>query len=583
MTDLPQYQTAVQFDHWLGSPNQPNTLLSYEQVMAYDETETMPPAILKALFGKGIHTYFVPVAYGGKLASFEEMMALLKMLSRRDAAVTVGFGFATYVGAVNTWVGGTEEQKQQLAQYILNGGRIATTFNEGAHGNDFLHFETTAHPQDNKFILSGEKWLNANVPHAEQLTVYARTKQEGGPRGFTIFSFPKTDLESGQLETLPRVKTLGLRANHVSGLRLQEAKVPATAVISKVGHGLELALRAFQITRTLAPAIALGGVDTALRTTVSFAHSRQLYGDTVWHIPHAQQTLTQAFVDLLVCDCVSTTAVRALHTATNQMSHWSCVSKAFVTDWSQRILKEVSTILGARYYLREEHHAGIFQKIVRDYPFTSIVHGSGIICLSSLAAQLRHLLKERPLTPAHQQRLRTTYSLHEPLPPFNPQNLRVANPKQSDPFVILPHLPQLLAESNIQDEAFEQLLHQFVTHLQKQFANLAHTIDQLEALYPHETVSKTPEMFDLAFRYCELHSALSCLYVWLYNHPSHAGAFAQGAWLLLALNKLVKPLLSHAQQQQYLTQTATYLQTLYQEKKLFSIVPIHLAEGVTNA
>src|SRR3569623_1901131 len=117
----------------------------------------------------------------------------------------------------------------------------------------------------------------------------------------------KRDLDPAHYANLPRVKTLGLRGCDISGVRFDDCVVPEHS-----RHG------------------EVGAVETALRSTVSFAMIRRRYGGSVFDIPMARQVLTVAFVDILICDCMATAAARGLHVATEQFSVWSAVVKYFV-------------------------------------------------------------------------------------------------------------------------------------------------------------------------------------------------------------------------------------------------------------
>src|SRR5262249_7880787 len=149
-----------------------------------------------------------------------------------------------------------------------------------------------------------------------------------------------------------------------------------------LGEGLEIALKSSQITRTLVTATSLGAADTALRATLDFAFARRLYGQTVFDIPHARGTLGNAFLDLLIGNCLATSTTRALHVVPEQMSVLAAVIKYFVPTAIDRLMRNVSVVLGARNYLREGHWWGIFQKLVRDTPVASVGHYSSVINLS---------------------------------------------------------------------------------------------------------------------------------------------------------------------------------------------------------
>lgn len=106
-------------------------------------------------------------------------------------------------------------------------------------------------------------------------------------------------------------------------------------------------------------AAATGALDTGLRTTLRHVSSRQLYGRAVLDLPYIRATVVGSFVELLICDAYSTGATPAARYA---------VSRRLMSA-----MRELSVVLGARFYVREGEH-GIFQKLLRDVEAIGLAH-----------------------------------------------------------------------------------------------------------------------------------------------------------------------------------------------------------------
>ena len=286
---------AEALERFLGDP-----LESFRRAVELDERDEYPSEACALLDQWRFYDYYVPIELGGRLESFEEFASLIRVVARRDITVAVAH-VKTYLGAVSVWLGGSDEQKRRLAETIRAGQQIALALTERTHGAAVLSSETEAIPVEGGYLLSGEKWLINNATRSTALTVFARTAKTGGPRGFSMFLVEKDQLAPSSYSHLPRVKTHGIRGADISGICFDDAAIPARALIGEPGLGLELVLKGFQITRCIVPALSLGAADTALRTTLSFALQRKLYGATIFTIPHTRQTLVDAFIDLLIC------------------------------------------------------------------------------------------------------------------------------------------------------------------------------------------------------------------------------------------------------------------------------------------
>src|SRR5205823_2804593 len=149
--------------------------------------------------------------------------------------------------------------------------------------------------------------------------------ESGGLSGFSLFLLDKA--RSSGFRHLDKIRTHGIRGADISGIEFDGA--PAE-LIGSLGSGAELVLKCLQITRTGCAAFSLGAADTALRLALDFATSRKLYGGTVFDIPHARAVLTNAFLDLLLCDCAALAASRAVQASPEQLPLWSAAVKYLV-------------------------------------------------------------------------------------------------------------------------------------------------------------------------------------------------------------------------------------------------------------
>ena len=103
-------------------------------------------------------------------------------------------------------------------------------------------------------------------------------------------------------------------------------------------------------------------------------------------------------------------------------------------------------------------------------------------------------------------------------------------------------------------------------------------IAQSKFEFGHE---QSPELFEVAKKYCALHAAASCLHMWIYNRQLLGDFFAQGEWLVLSIHRLLRTIrpMPYFISETYSENVANELVRLHQANKLFSIVPIQLAQS----
>ncbi|MGB3511943.1 MAG: acyl-CoA dehydrogenase [Microcoleaceae cyanobacterium] len=592
MDKLKQYWIAEELEKTLGDPENPESTMSFQKVISLDESEEFPHQEIEWLYNWKLQHYYIPVNCGGEFTSFEEFLAFVRVLCRRDQ--TIGIAFTTLFWSFITWMAGTDEQKQKLATYIKDEhGAMCLGYSEKEHGADLIGGDLTATKVPGGYLLNGEKWPINRATISGVSYILAKTDKDAGARGLSLFMVEKSRLDSANYYNLPKILTHGIRASDMSGIGFKDCFVPEDMLIKGEGAGLEVALKGFQITRTLCAAFSQGAADTAFRTTLKFAINRVVYNKTVFEIPQPRRTLADAFLDILICDCETIGAARGFHVIPGQFSVWGAVVKYFVTTQLETMINNISVVLGSRFYMREEHDWGMFQKVLRDNSIISVFDGSTVVNLHSLILQFRQLTKQRSRRNAAKMeaiksRLETIFSLEKQLPTFEPEKLEIVGRGADDALqgveITLEQL-KALKTANIEPLVLEQ-----ITTLTKCILKElnAHDLEISNSAFEfgHD---QSPELFEIAKKYCALHAAAACVHMWIYNREVLGEFFAGGEWLVLSLNRLLKPF-GHSEKvdQSYWEKVTEEMLKLFNQNKLFSIVPFQLAqtqkqENQTNA
>jgi alkylation response protein AidB-like acyl-CoA dehydrogenase len=601
---LSQYELAERLEQALGDPFNPDNHLSFQRMAELDESEQFPHAEINWLYEWGLQDYYIPVDCGGKFTSFDEFVAFVRVLARRDLNVSIAF--TTLFWSFLTWMAGSEAQKEKLSRLVREDHlAMCLAYSEREHGSDLVGGGVTATKVEGGYLLNGEKWPINRATISGVTFVLARTDMESSNRGLSLFMVDKSELNAAEFYNLPKIKTHGIRAADMSGIGFRDCFVADSMLLGKEGQGLELALEGFQITRALCAAFSQGAADTALRTTLNFAVHRKLYNKSVIDMPHARRTLTHAFLDMLICDCVNIGAARGFHVAPDQFSVWSAVDKYFVPVTLEQVMKDTSVVLGSRFYMRDEHDSGVFQKMLRDSAIISMFDGSSVVNLHALILQRRQLAKARSRRKpekleALKARLVQSFGLDQPLPTFDPTRLELISRGADDVMqsleTVLDQLAALKGNSNVDAEVLSQVLELAQVILEE--------IDAQDALVSGSAFEhghdQSFESFELAKQYCYLHAAIACILMWLHNRglavqesasgsvsgsansPQMADFFAKGEWLVLALHRL----LSHSRltlpspPAAYYESLAQSMLQLHQGDRLFSIVPFKLASSL---
>ncbi|MEU0439731.1 MULTISPECIES: acyl-CoA dehydrogenase [unclassified Streptomyces] len=524
---------VAELEHKLGDPTDETNEVSYTRLLQDDEAGEISAAGERILDAAVLNADFVPRAEGGRLERIDTLVRVMRSVFRRDVTLGLGYGVTSFMAGVNVWTEGDADQRARFARILLDGGKVSVAYHELAHGNDFVRNEFEARPSvDGGYLLNGEKQVINNADRAAAWVLFGRTNPAPGSRSHSVFFAERAGLDASTYRVLPRYDAVGVRGCHLSGLHFDNTPLPDTALVGELGKGVELALRAFQITRSAVPGMALGATDTSLRTVVRFALGRQLYRKSVMDIPHAKATLSAAFLDLLICDSLSLAATRAVHLLPEETSVYAAATKYLVPKLLTEAMHELSIVLGARFYVREGEF-GIFQKHIRDLPVLSLGHAGSAACQATIIPQLPRLARRAWFSddPAPAALFRLRDDLDEI--PFADLTLASGRDRLSASLIAaIDELPSGTPE--------ERTVHAIALKMMDELRRLQ---EAGSSLAPEDrTALASPATFALADRYTVLLAAASVIGVWQQARTAEDPFLADPAWAAAALHRLARRL-----------------------------------------
>jgi alkylation response protein AidB-like acyl-CoA dehydrogenase len=532
--DPPRHR-ALELDDRFGDPWDAGNPLGHAAVLAADERAELLAAGEAMLDDFGLGAEYVPAALGGRLSRLDHLIEIMRTVFRRDPCLGLGHGASTLIAAVNVWTGGRDAQRRAVADLLLANGKLACGYFELAHGNDLTRIELTARPDGDLLRIDGGKQVISNIERADAVVLFARTGAGPGSRSHSQLLIEKPLLAGAAY--LPRFATAGMRGVQLGGIELRDCAIPADRVLGTAGRGLEIALTSFQVTRVALPGMFLGILDSGLRTTVRYALGRVLYGRSVADLPLTRTVLTDAFVDLLVCDCVTTSVARALHLLPREASVATAAAKCLVPRLLIDAMNRLASVLGASFYLRRGAHA-LFQKLLRDLPPSSFGHLARVAAQMTLLPQLPLLARRSWL--AAEPAPAGVFTLDGPLPPLSFESLSLTAGGHDRLTASLVAVHDALAGGG--PGAAGELGHRDRQTLRLLTAGFVAELGALKsacgALAPGElTASASADSYELTARYAVVLAAACCAGVWWHNQERDP-FLRDPAWLVAALGRL---------------------------------------------
>ncbi|WP_411107583.1 acyl-CoA dehydrogenase [Streptomyces sp. cmx-4-9] len=524
--DIREPERAARLEALLGDPYDPGNPHGHLALLRADEAREMPAATEELLTRTGLAAEFVPRDLGGRLTDLEELARVLRPLFRRDLSLGFGFGLSSLFAASSVWTAGDVRQRRELAGLLLGGGRVTIVHRELAHANSVLRdeFRAVAAPGGG-FVVDGRKAVVIHADRADAFVMYARTG-EGGPASHSVLLLGPQGPASGEVRRLARVELPGMRGVRFSGLELAGAALPESALVGARGAGVPLALRSFQISHCLVPGTVLAGVDSVLRQAVRAATEGRPDGQPArrW-----RKVLAGVFADLLACDSMAVTGLRALSLLPQDAYLLAAAVKYTMPDMLRENLEELATVLGGRGYDRGPVYGG-FQKLVRDLPVAGLGHAGTAVCQAVLVPQLPVLARTawfRTQEPPPE-----LFRPGAPLPPFDHAGLALSGRDDLLTATLLGAAGRLDAargpEGGVR-AALADLAQTFVGELRVLRTRCAALGDTATGF--------SPQACALADRYALVLAAAAVLGVW--EGQADSGSFLEDpAWAVLALGRI---------------------------------------------
>jgi alkylation response protein AidB-like acyl-CoA dehydrogenase len=176
---------AAGLEQHLGDPTDPATGVSFAVALDHDDREEYPHSMMAALHAWDLQDYQVPVSHGGRATDLQDSFELLRLISRRDAALATSFA-TTSLSLMPVLIAGDDEQKSRYGTDVSRGAKFSWGLSERAHGSDVIATETNARRVPGGYVVNGEKWPIGNAALGDVAALFVRTGERPGPTAYSV-------------------------------------------------------------------------------------------------------------------------------------------------------------------------------------------------------------------------------------------------------------------------------------------------------------------------------------------------------------------------------------------------------------
>jgi acyl-CoA dehydrogenase len=245
------------------------------QAAHHDQTGEFPRAICEKAWELGLMNTQIPEAYGGAgLGALEGCL-----IAEEIAWGCTGIGTAMEANTLAEGpiiVGGSEEQKKRILGPMTEACRFAAyCVTEPQAGSDVAGMKTVARKVGDDYVLKGQKMWITSASVADWYFVVAYTDPAQKHRGMSAFYVPR---ETEGVEVGKKEKNMGQRASDTRAITFNDVKVPKANLIGAEGKGWLLAMAAFDHSRPIVAAAAVGLARSATEHAARYARERTTFG-----------------------------------------------------------------------------------------------------------------------------------------------------------------------------------------------------------------------------------------------------------------------------------------------------------------
>jgi len=338
-----------------------------------DREHRHPAELVKRMAELGFLGMAVPEQYGGAGLDHVSYAISMEEISRACASTGVIMSVNNSLVCDPILRFGTEAQKQQWLVPLASGKLLGCfALSEPEAGSDAAAQKTTAEKQpDGSWILSGTKNWITNGPVADVCVLFAMNDKALGHKGITAFIVP---MKAKGVRCGPPDDKLGIRGSKSSQIFLDDARLPADALLGEVGGGFRVAMSTLDGGRIGIAAQALGIARAALEDSLAYAQQRRTMGKPI--VQH--QAIAFKLADMATeIDAARLLTLRAAWLKDNKLPYGkeASMAKLYASDVANRVAREAIQIFGGNGYVTEfpvERH-------FRDAKITEIYEGTSEI------------------------------------------------------------------------------------------------------------------------------------------------------------------------------------------------------------
>ena len=277
-----------------------------------DRNRRYPQEFVESLTEAGLLSALIPTEYGGIGLGLTEASVIMEEINKSGGHSAACHAQMYTMGALLRH--GSATQKQAYLPQIAAGKLRLQAFSITEHsaGSDTTSIETEAVRDGDDYIVTGHKNWTSRIDESDLALVLARTsaKRADKTHGLTLFLVDLRQVRAEQPDALTVVKIRTMFNYATNQVTYQGMRVPASAVIGKVGNGFRYVIDGWNAERILLASEAIGDGYWFTRRATEYANKREVFGRKIGSNQGVQFPIVDAYMKVRAADMMRYEAAR---------------------------------------------------------------------------------------------------------------------------------------------------------------------------------------------------------------------------------------------------------------------------------
>jgi acyl-CoA dehydrogenase len=244
----------------------------------HDRTGEFPVEVVRKAWENGLLNTKIPESCGGLGLGVFESCLIAEELGYGCTGITTAIEANNLAEAPLIVAASDDVKKRFLAPMVEEFQMAAYCVTEPGAGSDVAGIRTTAKKVGDHWVLNGTKQWITNAAKADWYFVLAATDPAAGHKGMTGFVVPR---ETAGVSVGRKEWNMGQRASDTRQVVFEDVAVPAANMVGGEGQGFKVAMAAFDVTRPMVAACAVGLGKRALDECIAYARERKTFGKPI--------------------------------------------------------------------------------------------------------------------------------------------------------------------------------------------------------------------------------------------------------------------------------------------------------------